>query len=296
MSHQCLTCDVRQRHAERRRDGHRGTKGQRGAGRQKGGRGCRAAPGLRTAPGQLLREPAALVCKRTAMSWRWPRPSPGPSPAVYTRTRWSEWKPAPKWVQTHTPGTSPLPDTDPEQGSEPLHSLTPASPRPGRQRPSHSLEASARNKGLARLLGTQTPTGACEVLGRRWAGPGCWAHRTCILALPACYRRTDIPRLVSEGLGVLESSLQALTTHAGHWQMAKVYTRIKTQAPHRLEIWATEAWERAPRRERNALRPPRGRASTPQSGTREQVLCQMHGKSQNPAVVRGPAAPTPAAL
>lgn len=102
VSHQCLTCDVRQRHAERRRDGHRGTKGQRGAGRQKGGRGCRAAPGLRTAPGQLLREPAALVCKRTAMSWRWPRPSPGPSPAVYTRTRWSEWKPAPKWVQTHT--------------------------------------------------------------------------------------------------------------------------------------------------------------------------------------------------
>lgn len=62
----------------------------------------------------------------------------------------------------------------------------------------------------------------CEVLGRRQAAtePGFWAHRTCILALPGWYRMADIPCLVSECLGVLEISLQTLTTHAGHWQMA----------------------------------------------------------------------------
>lgn len=62
----------------------------------------------------------------------------------------------------------------------------------------------------------------CEVLGRRWAatGPGSWARGTCILALPGWYRMTDTPCLVSANLGVLEISLQTLTTHAGHWQMA----------------------------------------------------------------------------
>lgn len=105
---------------------------ERGTDRE-GQAGRRETRGAEQGLGQLLREQAALLRKRTAMSWKWPRPSPGPSPAVSAMTHWSEWKPGHCSGSTHTPGASPLPDTDPEQGSEPVPSptLTPASPRPG---------------------------------------------------------------------------------------------------------------------------------------------------------------------